>query len=64
MIQSRILSLYLCLFIKKYCIKQIAHGGKLLRLRCLVAVREKTFVVVLFVLFFLTSFMKNLLEKF
>ena len=43
---------------------QIVRGGKLLRLQHLVEIRGKTFTVVSFMQYLLTSFMKLLMENF
>ena len=47
-----------------YMIMQIMHGVKLLWLQSLVEIRGKTFVVVSFMQYLLTSFMKLSLENF
>ena len=47
-----------------YRIMQIVHGGKLLWLQCLFEIRGKTFVVVLFMQYLLTSFVKLSLKNF
>ena len=43
---------------------QIVHSGKLLWFQCLAEIRGKTFVVVLFMQYLLTSFMKLSVENF
>ena len=47
-----------------YCILQIVCGGKLSRLQRLIKICRKTFAVVSFMQYLLTSFMKLSLENF
>ena len=52
------------LYSYNYCIMQIVCGGKLTLLQCLVEICGKTFAVVLFMQYLLSSFMKLSLKNY